>query len=97
VDNAPARGQRAEFSYGNGPGAGIALSGSVDERLGMIPGDERKVTQVLLNLLSNALKLRPKARGRAGPVTEVRGTPRRQLLVKSQVGVASTFTISRAE
>ena len=30
---------------------------SVDERVGTIRGDERKVKQVLLNLLSNALKL----------------------------------------
>jgi signal transduction histidine kinase len=35
---------------------GIALAHSVDERLGEIRGDERKVKQVLLNLLSNALK-----------------------------------------
>jgi GAF domain-containing protein len=35
---------------------GITLGHSVDERLGTIRGDERKVKQVLLNLLSNALK-----------------------------------------
>jgi signal transduction histidine kinase len=35
---------------------GIALHQSVDERLGQIRGDERKIKQVLLNLLSNALK-----------------------------------------
>src|SRR4030095_10521617 len=35
---------------------GITLGHSVDERLGSIRGDERKVKQVLLNLLSNALK-----------------------------------------
>jgi signal transduction histidine kinase len=38
---------------------GIALGHSVDERLGSIRGDERKVKQVLLNLLSNALKFTP--------------------------------------
>jgi GAF domain-containing protein/anti-sigma regulatory factor (Ser/Thr protein kinase) len=38
---------------------GITLGQSVDERLGSIRGDERKVKQVLLNLLSNALKFTP--------------------------------------
>jgi GAF domain-containing protein len=35
---------------------GIALHEAVDPRLGQIRGDERKIKQVLLNLLSNALK-----------------------------------------
>ena len=35
---------------------GIALHQAVDQRLGQIRGDERKIKQVLLNLLSNALK-----------------------------------------
>jgi signal transduction histidine kinase len=38
---------------------GITLGHDIDERLGSIRGDERKVKQVLLNLLSNALKFTP--------------------------------------
>src|SRR5262249_62205562 len=38
---------------------GIALSRAINEPLGTIHADERKVKQVLLNLLSNALKFTP--------------------------------------
>jgi signal transduction histidine kinase len=38
---------------------GITLGRRVDERLGTIRADERKLKQVLLNLLSNALKFTP--------------------------------------
>ncbi len=38
---------------------GLALERHLDERLGGIQADERKVKQVLLNLLSNALKFTP--------------------------------------
>jgi GAF domain-containing protein len=48
---------------------GIALHQAVDQRLGQIRGDERKIKQVLLNLLSNALKFTPE-----GGRVDVRGT-----------------------
>ena len=38
---------------------GIALTGRIDGPVGAIHADERKVKQVLLNLLSNALKFTP--------------------------------------
>jgi GAF domain-containing protein/anti-sigma regulatory factor (Ser/Thr protein kinase) len=38
---------------------GITVTRAVDERLGSVHADERKVKQVLLNLLSNALKFTP--------------------------------------
>jgi signal transduction histidine kinase len=49
---------------------GIALEQSIDSGLGEIPGDERKIKQVLLNLLSNAIKFTPE-----GGRVEVRAEP----------------------
>ena len=50
---------------------GIALRVTVDDTLGTIVADERKVKQVLLNLLSNALKFTPE-----GGTIDVRGSVR---------------------
>src|SRR5438093_7742214 len=50
---------------------GITLQMSVDERLGEVRADERKIRQVTLNLLSNALKFTPE-----GGRIEVRAVPR---------------------
>jgi signal transduction histidine kinase len=47
---------------------GITLGRTIDERLGSVRADERKVKQVLLNLLSNALKFTPE-----GGKIDVRG------------------------
>jgi GAF domain-containing protein len=61
---------------------GIRLGHSVDERLGSIRGDERKVKQVLLNLLSNALKFTPE-----GGRIDVRATPKDGV---AEISVADT-------
>jgi signal transduction histidine kinase len=61
---------------------GITLGHSVDERLGTIRGDERKVKQVLLNLLSNALKFTPE-----GGRIDVRAVPHDGV---SEISVADT-------
>src|SRR5262249_12562826 len=49
---------------------GIALGRAVDGRVGWVPGDERKLKQVLLNLLSNAVKFTPE-----GGRIDVRAAP----------------------
>jgi signal transduction histidine kinase len=49
---------------------GIALHTNVDERLGEVRADERKIRQVVLNVLSNAIKFTPE-----GGRIEVRAVP----------------------
>ncbi len=61
---------------------GITLGRAIDERLGMIRGDERKVKQVLLNLLSNALKFTPE-----GGRIDVSASPHDEV---AEVSVADT-------
>src|SRR5207253_3703590 len=61
---------------------GITLGRVIDERLGTIRGDERKVKQVLLNLLSNALKFTPE-----GGRIDVRANVNERLV---EVSVADT-------
>ena len=60
----------------------IVLGQAIDGRVGLIHGDERKVKQVLLNLLSNALKFTPE-----GGRIEVRATANEGLV---EVSVADT-------
>jgi GAF domain-containing protein len=66
---------------------GITLGHSVDERLGPIRGDERKVKQVLLNLLSNALKFTPEG-GRIDVGAEVRDGVAEVSVKDTGVGIA---------
>ena len=60
----------------------IALHHAVDQRLGPIRGDERKIKQVLLNLLSNALKFTPE-----GGRIDVRA---RRVDAKAEISVVDT-------
>jgi signal transduction histidine kinase len=66
---------------------GITLGHSVDERLGPIRGDERKVKQVLLNLLSNALKFTPEG-GRIDVNAGVHGEVAEVSVADTGVGIA---------
>ena len=61
---------------------GIALAHPMDDRLGEIRGGERKVRQVPLHLLSNAIKFTPE-----GGRIEVRATPQDGLV---EVSVSDT-------
>jgi K+-sensing histidine kinase KdpD len=63
----------------------ISLERSVDERLGTIGADERKVKQVPLNLLSNALKFTPE-----GGMIVVRSTASDGV---AEISVTDAFTL----
>jgi signal transduction histidine kinase len=66
---------------------GIALGRTIDERLGTIRGDERKVKQVLLNLLSNALKFTPEG-GRIDVSARVQDGAAEIAVADTGVGIA---------
>jgi len=61
---------------------GVTLARATDERVGLIRADERKVRQVLLNLLSNALKFTPE-----GGRVDVRAAANEELV---EISVADT-------
>ncbi len=67
---------------------GIPLGHAIDERLGMMRADERKVKQVLLNLLSNALKFTPEA-GRVDVRAEMQSEMAEISVTDTGVGIAS--------
>ncbi len=67
---------------------GIRLGSTIDERLGVIGGDERKVKQVLLNLLSNALKFTPEG-GRIDVRAGVQDEVAEVSVTDTGVGIAS--------
>jgi GAF domain-containing protein len=66
---------------------GITLGSTIDERLGLIRGDERKVKQVLLNLLSNALKFTPES-GRIDVGAALRGELAEVSVADTGIGIA---------
>jgi signal transduction histidine kinase len=66
---------------------GITLTSTVDEHLGLIRGDERKVKQVLLNLLSNALKFTPEG-GRIDVRAALHGGVAEVSVADTGVGIA---------
>jgi GAF domain-containing protein len=66
---------------------GITLGHTIDERLGTLRGDERKVKQVLLNLLSNALKFTPEG-GRIDVSAAVRDEVAEVSVTDTGVGIA---------
>jgi signal transduction histidine kinase len=66
---------------------GITLGRTIDEHLGVVHGDERKVKQVLLNLLSNALKFTPEG-GRVDVGAGLRGEMAQVSVADTGVGIA---------
>src|SRR5206468_8868378 len=66
---------------------GIRLGSTVDERLAKIDGDERKVKQVLLNLLSNALKFTPEG-GRVDVDARLDGDGAEVSVADTGIGIA---------
>ena len=66
---------------------GITLGRHLDEGLGTIRGDERKVKQVLLNLLSNALKFTPEG-GRIDVRAALHGGVAEVSVADTGVGIA---------
>ncbi len=66
---------------------GIALQRMIDEHVGTIRADERKVKQVLLNLLSNALKFTPEG-GDISVSAELRDGMAQISVTDSGVGIA---------
>ncbi len=61
----------------------------MDQRLGMIGGDERKVKQVLLNLLSNALKFTPEG-GRIDVAARLHDDQAEVSVADTGIGIAPT-------
>jgi signal transduction histidine kinase len=68
---------------------GIRLGSTIDPRLEMIGGDERKVKQVLLNLLSNALKFTPEG-GRIDVGARLDGEMAEVSVTDTGIGIAPT-------
>ncbi len=66
---------------------GIALERTLDERVSTVRADERKVKQVILNLLSNALKFTPEG-GRIDVRTDVRDGAIEISVTDTGVGIA---------
>ena len=66
---------------------GITLGRTIDEHLGILRGDERKIKQVLLNLLSNALKFTPEG-GRIDVFPRLRDGAAEIAVTDTGVGIA---------